>query len=236
MRKFLIFLFSVLLFSVNAFAGKKALIWDDTETLGTGNYQNENYFFYKKSVEEREGSYIFNFTYGYNDKTDLAVNIPFGYLKNYENVYSDISDPFVEIKYRFYQKDGLKFAIKPYVSIPVKKDSEFSEHYLSYGVTLISQFNFEKLTFYANSSFMVHKDRIFGQNEFFQSLSVEYYITDQLSVISTLFLSSYGQTEEGGLIGIGYNKGKIEIGFGIGKIFNSQNDYSIYSGITFRFF
>lgn len=235
MKKSAIFLM-ILSLTINAYAGKKALIWDDTETLGTGNYQNENYFFYKKSVEEKEGSYIFNFTYGGNDKTDLAINIPVGYLKNYENVYSDISDPFVEIKYRFYEKDGLKFAIKPFLGIPVKKDSEFSQHHLSYGITLVSQLDFEKVTFYANSSFMVHKNRLFGQNEFFQSISGEYSINDEFSIISTLFLSSYGNTQTGGLIGIGYSKGKIEIGFGIGKLFNCENDYSIYSGITFRFF
>ncbi|WP_345780593.1 transporter [Sulfurihydrogenibium sp.] len=227
---------TLLLFSLKVYAGKKALIWDDTETLGTGNSQNENYFFYKKTMDEKEGSYIFNFTYGANDKTDIALNVPFGYLKNYENVYTDISDPSVEVKYRFYEKDGIKFAIKPFLGIPVKHDSEFSEHHFSYGITLVSQFNLEKITFYANSSYMVHKNRILGQNEFFQSISAEYNLSDNLSIISTLFLSSYGQTEEGGLIGVGYSKGKIEISFGIGKLFKPQNDYSIYSGITFRFF
>ncbi|WP_028949998.1 transporter [Sulfurihydrogenibium subterraneum] len=226
----------ILTLSINAFAGKKALIWDDTETLGTGNYQNENYFFYKKHTDESDGSYIFNFTYGYNDKTDLALNIPFGYLKNYENAYSDISDPFVEVKYRFFEKDGLKFAIKPFLGIPVKKDSDFSEHHLSYGITLVSQADFERLTFYANTSFMVHKNRISGQNEFFQSISAEYYLTDALSVITTFYLSSYDKTEKGGLIGIGYSKGKVEIGIGLGKIFNPDNNYSFYGGITFKFF
>ncbi|MGC8942333.1 MAG: hypothetical protein ACP5KF_06700 [Sulfurihydrogenibium sp.] len=225
-----------LLLSTNAFAGKKALIWDDTETLGTGNSQNENYFFYKKSVDERDGSYIFNFTYGANDKTDIAINIPFGYVKNYENVYSDISDPSLEVKYRFFEKDGLKFAIKPFLGLPLKKDSEFSERHFSYGITLVSQLDFEKFNFYANTSYMVHKDRIIGQNEFFQSLSVEYFINQEFSVISTVFFSSYEESEKGGLIGFGYSKGKVEFSFGIGKIFKPQNDYSIYSGITFRFF
>lgn len=236
MKKIIVASLVVLTLVTSSFAGKKALIWDDTETLGTGNYQNENYFFYKKYTDETDGSYIFNFTYGYNDKTDIALNVPFGYLKNYENAYSDISDPFVEVKYRFYEKNGLKFAIKPFLGIPVKKDSDFSEGHLSYGITLVSQADFEKLTFYANSSFMVHKDRILGQNEFFQSISAEYSLIDNLSVITTFFLSSYDKTEKGGLVGIGYSKGRVEIGVGIGKVFNQNNDYSFYGGITFKFF
>jgi len=237
MRKYLIYSLSVLIIPSFAFAGKKALIWDDAETLGTGNSQNENYFFYTKNTEDREGSYIFNFTYGYNDKTDIALNIPFGYLKNYENTYSDISDPFVEVKYRFFERENLKFAIKPFLGIPVKRDSDFSERHLSYGITLISQLEVDKFTFYANSSFMVHKDRIVGQNEIFQSISGEYNINDNFSVITSFYLSNYSsQTEKGGLIGVGYSKGKIEIGIGIGENFTGENDYSFYGGLTYRFF
>ncbi len=219
-----------------SFAGKKALIWDDTETVGKGNYQVENYFFYTKDVEEKEGSYIFNFTFGYNDKTDLAVNIPFGYLKTYENTYSDISDPFFEIKYRFYEKDNLKFSIKPFISIPVKKESKFSCKEISYGLTLTGQLKEGKFSFYSNTSFMVHQNRISGENEFFQSISTEYSIKDNFSVIGSLYLSSYGETKKGGVIGFGYFLGKMEIGFGIGKRFDSKNDFSIYSGITVKFY
>ncbi|MCX7760759.1 MAG: transporter [Hydrogenothermaceae bacterium] len=219
-----------------AYAGKKALIWDDTETLGTSNSQNENYFFYTDNLGEKEGSYIFNFTYGYNDLTDVAINIPVGYLESYENTYSDMADPFVEVKYRFFDKNGVKFAIKPYLGYPIKKHSEFSEHHISYGITLISQIDLEQFRMYANSSYMVHKDRPLGEYEIFQSLSIEYNFTENFSVISSLYISSYGETEKGGLIGIGYSKGKVEIGLGIGKMFNLENNYSIYSGITFRFF
>jgi hypothetical protein len=38
------------------------------------------------------------------------------------------------------------------------------------------------------------------------------------------------------LIGVGYSKGKIEIGVGIGKNFIGENDYSFYGGLTYRFF
>jgi len=236
MKKIYIFFMAVFIFSTNAFAGKKALIYDDTETLGTGNYQNENYLFYKKDIEESDGSYIFNFTYGWNDKTDLAINIPFGYLKNYENTYSDISDPSIEIKYKFFEKDNLKFAIKPFLGIPVKKDSDFSEGHFQYGITLVSQYEIEKWSFYANTSFMIHKGRLMGENEFFQSLSAEYNINDNFSVIGTLYLSSYGETKKGGIIGFGYSFSKFEMGLGIGKVFNPENNYSIYAGFTIKFF
>ncbi|MDM7274127.1 hypothetical protein [Sulfurihydrogenibium azorense] len=121
MKKITVASLVVLTLVTSSFAGKKALIWDDTETLGTGNYQNENYFFYKKYTDETDGSYIFNFTYGYNDKTDIALNVPFGYLKNYENAYSDISDPFVEVKYRFYEKKWIKICNKAFFRYSCKE-------------------------------------------------------------------------------------------------------------------
>lgn len=83
---------------------------------------------------------------------------------------------------------------------------------------------------------MIHKNRISGENEFFQSISTEYSITDNFSVIGSLYLSSYGETKKGGVIGFGYSIDKIDIVFGIGKRFDSKNDYSIYSGITIRFY
>ncbi|MFN3813018.1 MAG: transporter [Aquificaceae bacterium] len=217
-------------------AGKKALYWDDTETLGKGKYQVENYLFYTKEKDGKKGSYIFNLTYGLSPRIDIALNVPVGYLKVYGNTYSDMADPFFELKYKFYKKKELSFAIKPYFSIPFNKHSQFSEGNVSYGITLVSQLEHDKLTFYANSSYMVHKDRPLGKNELFQSLSFEYSITDSFSMISSLYVSSYKGTEKGGLVGIGYSKGKVELGSGIGKIFSSKNDFTIYWGLTYRLY
>lgn len=220
---------------MKSYAGKKALIWDDTETLGTGNSQNENYFFYTSNIAEKDGSYIFNFTYGYNDKTDIAVNIPFGYLKSFENTYSDMADPFFEIKYRFYNREGLKFAIKPFIAIPIKKSSEFSEKRQSYALTLVSQYREENFTLYGNTTYMVHREK-FSDDEFFQSLSFDYSLTENFSMVATLYLSYHERLEKGGLIGFSYNTRKTEMAIGVGKLFRQDNNYSIFAGITFRFF
>lgn len=234
MKIVLSFLVVLIYFSIS-FAGKKALIWDDTETLGTGNSQNENYFFYTKNMGEKDGSYIFNFTYGYNDETDLAINIPFGYLKSFENTYSDVGDPFVEVKYRFFQKDGLKLAIKPFLGIPVKRESSFSEDHFTYAITLVSQLVLEKITFYANSTYMVHREKM-EEGEVFQSLSLDYRVSENFSIVSSLYFSHYDGWRKGGLVGFSYNTRKVETAIGLGRVFNPQNDYSIYAGITFRFF
>lgn len=95
------------LFVPYAFAGKKALYFDDAETVGKGKYQVENYLSYIKNKEGTESSYIFNFTYGLGEKTDAALNIPIGYLRTHGNV----------------SKNQVSFAIKPYIGIPVKKEA-----------------------------------------------------------------------------------------------------------------
>ncbi len=215
-----------------SFAGKKSLYWDDTETLGEGRYQVENYLFYTKTKEDSRGSYIFNFTYGLKSKVDIAVNVPFGYLKAYGNTYSDMEDLSFELKYKFYEKKDLSFAVKPFISLPFNKNSRFSEGEISYGLTFVSQVDHNKVIFYSNSSYMVH----IGEKEFFQSLSLEYAITEEFSLISSLYLSEYKKREMGGVFGIGYSKGKVEVGVGLGKSFTSKNRYNLYGGLTYRFF
>ena len=239
MRRFFVFLFMTAMIPSFAFAGKKALIWDDAETVGKSNLQVENYFTYTKNKEEKEGEYVFNFTYGYNDKTDLAINVPFGfkYLNSDKDEKFDIADPFVEIKYRFFEKENIKFSLKPFLGIPVSKNSGFSEKNISYGVTLTSQIDLDKLAFYTNSTFTVHENTLSDKNEFFQSVSGEYKINENLSAVLSFYLSNYqSETEKGGLIGIGYSIGKLEIGIGIGKKFTNENNFEFYSGLTLRFY
>lgn len=229
----------VLLFMFNvSFGGKKALIWDDTDTMGTGHTQNENYFFYTKDISQRDGSYVLNITYGLNDLGDLAVNVPFGYMRIVETTYTDFADPSIEYKHRFYDNGNLKFALKPVVAIPVKPDSPHSEGRVSYGLTLITQYNSpdQRYKFFANTQYTVHRDRPFGNYELFQSVSAEYYFTQNLSVISTFYVVSYENLRSGFLVGVGYTGNRFEIGVGIGRNFSSQNDYSFYGGLTFRLF
>ena len=231
----LIVLFPFLLVSY-AFAGKKVLYFDDAETVGKGKYQMENYLSYLRNKRDAEGSYIFNFTYGLGERTDAALNIPIGYLRSHGNINFDISDPSFEIKHKFYEKEKASLAIKPYISIPVKKESPFSEGRITYGITLISQWEGDKFTLYSNSSYMVHGNNPLKDGEFFQSLSLEYPIRESLSLISTVYLSFNDRREFGAIAGIGYSKGNIEIGLGVGKNFHSSNVFSVYGGLTYKFF
>lgn len=146
-----------------------------------------------------------------------------------------MADPFFEVKYRFYEKENLKFAIKPFVAIPVRSESNFSERHLSYAITLVSQFEKGNFTFYGNTTYMVHREKL-EEDEIFQSLSLDYAIKENFNVVTTLYLSRYDGWKKGGLIGIAYNTRKTEMAVGIGKLFRQDNNYSIFAGITFRFF
>lgn len=84
-----------------------------------------------------------------------------------------------------------------------------------------------KLVFYSNSSYIVHGDRPLKDKEFFQSLSLEYSIREDLSIISTVYVSFNDKRESGTIVGIGYSKDNIEMGLGVGKIFSSSNVFSL---------
>jgi len=112
------------------------LITDDTGTQGEGKFLFElngqtSYEREKSSEEtgtnitakERDSELKAALTYGVIDNVDVILTLPYQWKKTEvsDATASDVSgiaDISLEVKWRFFEKDGFSFAIKPGITLP----------------------------------------------------------------------------------------------------------------------
>lgn len=62
------------------------------------------------------------FSYGITDNADFVLGIMYQYIRTIENetttTEDGISDISIELKWRFYEKEGISFALKPGITLP----------------------------------------------------------------------------------------------------------------------
>ena len=128
--------FGMALFVSSVAWGAHPLITDDAETQGKGKVQvefNGQYDTDKETVNgvtaESTGAQVMTIlSYGLTDNTDLVLTLPYQWGKVKEEgitVYDErgISDTTFEVKWRFFEKDGLMLALKPGVILPTGNES-----------------------------------------------------------------------------------------------------------------
>ncbi len=110
------------------------LITDDTGTQGKGKTQLE---FIGEYGHDKENGVTTNslvvptipvVSYGIADTVDLVLGISYLRIETRQegvtNRESGISDASVQVKWRFYEKDGLSFAVKPGVTLPTGDENK----------------------------------------------------------------------------------------------------------------
>ncbi|MDA8085183.1 MAG: transporter [Nitrospiraceae bacterium] len=102
------------------------LITDDTGTQGRGNFQLEVNGGYGHNEDDgtttKESQVSTTLTYGISEPVDIAIGLPCQHIRTEGpgGGTSDygISDFSLEVKWRFWEKDGLSFALKPGITLP----------------------------------------------------------------------------------------------------------------------
>lgn len=102
------------------------LITDDTGTQGRGKFQLELFGEYEHDKEERittkNSNLALTLTYGISDPVDIILSVPYQFWHTEESESTakenGLSDMTIEVKWRFYEKEGLSFALKPGLTIP----------------------------------------------------------------------------------------------------------------------
>jgi hypothetical protein len=121
-----------------ALAGKTyaahPLITDDTGTQGRGKGQIE--FIGEYGHDKDDGVTTKSFeaptvpflSYGISDIVDIVLGLPYQRVKTEEGGGSStvrgLSDTSIELKWRFHEKDGLSFAVKPGLSLPTGDENK----------------------------------------------------------------------------------------------------------------
>ena len=261
----------VLLWSGWAFAAHP-LITDDTGTQGKGKFQLEvNSEFTKEKEQqynsdedkwetkkETGGELATVLSYGITDNVDIVLGLPYQWKKTKIDgvVTTDkteqgdgTSDMSLEVKWRFYEKDGLSFAIKPGITLPQgNEDKGLGNGKLSYGAVFITTKEIKPWAFHLNlgytrNEYKLQADKDANRNDIWHtSLAAEVEIMNVLKVVGNIGMERNPDKTSnthpafilGGLI---YSISEsIVVAAGVkGGLNKPETDLTLLAGITFRF-
>jgi hypothetical protein len=121
---YVVFLFFFVFSATESSAG--ILITDDAGPMGKGKFELDLIGEYGHDKDARITAKASDFsatlTYGVIEPVDIVLNVPYQFWSSEDSGSkekgSGISDLGVEVKWRFYEKEGVSFALKPGFTIP----------------------------------------------------------------------------------------------------------------------
>ena len=237
--------------------GAHPLITDDTGTQGKGKFQIEVSGQYDSdketvngaSLESTGGQVATTLSYGIIENADLVLSLPYQWGKGKEDgvtVYDEkgISDTTVEVKWRFYEKDGLSLALKPGVRIPTGNDEKgLGAGKTGYHVFLIGSKEAAPWAFHVNAGYIGNENKADEEKNLWQaSLAATYEAIKGLKVVGNIGIErNRDKTADkdpafflGGII---YSiSDSFDIDFGVKYGLTApETDWSVMVGTAFRF-
>lgn len=197
MKKVVLMTLFVLFFAKYAFCAHP-LVTDDTGTQGKGRIQLELNSEYGVENEDGVKEKFFEFapviSYGLVDNLDLIVGVPYQRIKvedttlSQEFKESGFSDASVEIKWRFFEKDGLSLAIKPGVSVPTGDENKgLGTGKFGYSAFLIMTQEIKPLNLHFNLGYVRNENKLGERKNIYHvSLAGEYEATEKLKLVGNI--------------------------------------------------
>ena len=249
--------FGMALFVSSVAWGAHPLITDDAETQGKGKVQvefNGQYDTDKETVNgittESTGAEVMTIlSYGLADNTDLVLTLPYQWGKVKEEgitVYDErgISDTTLEVKWRFFEKDGLMLALKPGVILPTGNESRgLGAGKVGYHAVLIGTKEAEPWEFHANVGYIRNENKVDEEKDIWHlSLAAEYTVFKNLELVGNIGMErNRDKTASGNpafiLGGIVYEVSEnfsLDCGVKYG-LTSAETDWSLLAGMAFRF-
>ena len=237
--------------------GAHPLITDDTGTQGKGRFQVEVSGQYDSDREtvngaslESTGSQVATtLSYGMIENADLVLSLPYQWGKVRQDgvtLYDEqgISDTTFEVKWRFYEKDGLSLALKPGVRIPTGND----EKGLGAGRTGVHAFiigskEVAPWAFHVNAGYIGNENKADEEkNIWHASFAATYEVIKNLKVVGNIGIErNRDKTADkdpafllGGVI---YSLSEsVDIDFGVKYGLTApETDWSVMAGAAFKF-
>ena len=235
------------------------LITDDTGTQGKGKFQLEVNGQYNDdrdtiagaSVKSTGGQAAATLTYGIINNVDFILGIPYLWSKVKEDgvTTSDekgISDTVLEVKWRFFDEEGLSFALKPGISFPTgDKNKGLGAGKTGYHVFFIVSQEAAPWEFHANAGYS-RKESSEVVDElkdiWHASLAATVAVTKNLKIAANIGIERSPDKSSdndpafliGGLIYSLNEKFDIDAGVKYG-VTSSETDLALMAGTTYRF-
>jgi hypothetical protein len=240
-----------------AILSRPAITWpahplttDDTGTQGQGNFQlevNGEYDHDKSNGFTADGGQAAAaFTCGVMEKVDLAVGIPYAWVEEDANTKENgIADATLDLKFRFWENDGLSFAIKPGISLPTgDKDKDLGAGKVGYHVSMIGTKEIDAWTFLGNVGYIRNETDSSDteKNIWHVSFATIYSINEQWKVAADVVAERNSEKDNNtapvsGIIGLIFSPTKnIDLDLGLKAGLNDEEtDWALMAGTTFRF-
>ena len=246
-----LFLFGSLVTAVDALAAIP-LITDDSGTQGKGKFQVELFGEYSEDREEgvtsKETALSATFTYGVIDQLDIAVSVPYQFLRAEDDEGMEKADGFsdvaIEAKWRFFEKNGFSFALKPGITLPTgNEDKDLGNGRSTYYLYFIASKEINPWSFHINLAYFRNENKGDDRNDLWHaSLASTFEIIKNLKLVGDIGVESNPDRAcavlpayiLGGFI---YSPTEnFDIGLGVkGGLTKPEAGISVRGGITWRF-
>jgi len=249
--------FGLVFFVSTAAWGSHPLITDDAETQGKGKFQvevNSQFDFDKETLNgvttESMGTEVMTIlSYGLTDTTDLVLSLPYqwGRVKEEGLTVFDgkgISDATLEVKWRFFEKEGLMLALKPGLIFPTGNEEKgLGAGKVGYQAFFIGTKTADPWEFHANVGYIGNENKVDEEKHIWHaSLAAEYELFEHLEVVANIGVErNRDRTGSGNpaflLCGVEYEVAE-SFSFGLGVKYGltaAETDWSLLAGVAFRF-
>ncbi|MFH0789770.1 MAG: transporter [Pseudomonadota bacterium] len=251
MTKRIITMVVVFLWSGTALAAHP-LITDDTGTQGKGKFQLELNGAYgyenERGVTEDTIQITTALTYGIIDNIDVILGIPYQYIKTKDSATitreDGISDLSIDLKWRFYEKDGLRFALKPGFTLPTGDDQRrLGTGRITYSLLFITTKEIRPWAFHLNLGYKRNENQIDERKDLWHaSLAGEIEIIKGLKAVANIGIERNPEEEStthpafllGGFIYSIIEQLDVDLGLKAG-LNKAEKDITLLVGLTYRF-
>ena len=252
----------IMLFMTGTAFGAHPLITDDTGTNGKGKFQLELNGEFARDKEKSEGITVKERSFeaataisaGLLDTLDIVCAIPYQWNRTEENrtIVSDdegISDIGLELKWRFFERNGLSFALKPGITISSgDEDKGLGTGRVCFGAAFIATKGIAPFILHMNLSY-IHNEYKLKEDEdssekdlWHISLAGVYEVSDNLQAVVNIGIEKNSDKESGtdpsfALIGLIYSITPdldVDLGFKAG-LSSTEIDAAFMTGLTMRF-
>jgi hypothetical protein len=237
--------------SVDSYAAHP-MITDDSGTQGTGKFQFEfnGQLDHDNDHGIKNDATVLNavLTYGISDTLDIAAGIPYLFTRfsapGVSDSQSGIGDASLNAKWRFFEKNGLSFALKPGVTFSTGDDTKgLGVGKATYSMFFITSTEAKPWAFHANLGYIRNENTADeSQDIWHASVAATCDIAENLKFVMDAGLETNREKTthsppEYLLAGLIYSvKENLDLDAGAKMgLDESEVDYSLLAGLTLRF-
>jgi hypothetical protein len=257
MIRLAISILGVFMMTIPAYAAHP-LITDDTGTQGKGKGQVEiglSYYYDKDKLDEvstykTEGSAVTAIlTLGLLDTLDIVLGVPYIWLTTEDNNSNvtranGLSDITLDLKWRFFEKDGWSLAVKPGISLPSgDADNGLGAGRTAYRLFFITTKELGPAALHLNLGYIWNENNADERRDIWHaSLAAEYEVIKDLKIMANVGVerdpaSGSSNNPAFALGGLSYNISEriiVDAGVKFG-LTSPETDITFLAGITVKF-